>query len=864
MTMRHLLLSVLVLCPVVASAQSVRAPRLHVLENGLRVLTVEDHASPVVTATWSAHVGDSAEPPDFAGNSHYLEHLLLFRGTERYPKNEIGEWVASRGGYFNGHTWYDYTTFEIMSAPQDLDAALERHEQMMFHAAFDGEDFETEKKAVFEELRSGLDSPYGYLWRAAPYRMYPDETYYSRSTIGTIETVQAATVDRVRRYYEEYYVPNNMTLALVGDFDTDAALGLVGERFGRYPRAEVPPPLYEPLSMKAGVTVIAEEREVGKAYFLLAVEGPDASSPEYFPFLLLSAYLSDGQTSLLQDELVSKRKLLDAVSVSSMPRRYASGWQAIDGEGEPAKIADGIAAIWEMLEDVGRRSVSDEDVDLARRRLVAAHRVDLDDQYQVASGLVEADAHGDYRLFSEYESRLGAVTPADVYAVARKTFTPDHFFLMVIFPPGEIPDGFDEAVRAGAAAHFAGGVPVVSRTLDSGVTLLYEARPGGAMESFSVAVMAGDRDGDVPGLASAVAEMMTRETTAHDKRALQDMMDRRGYRLASWTADDAAFFTLQAPSGSTADAAALMSEILVSPAFDDEEWASAQNELVASLESRLDRPVSVASDALACMVFPETGYGRSIEATRDGIASVDVSDLRAFWRARYRAGSMAVAYCGSAPIDVVADALSPLAEIRGAAPPRARIEPVSIDTIVRSARPMEGKTQANLYIAWPAPALDSDDWILWELAARAIGGDLAGRLWKLRQEEGLAYSVWLTDAERRDRPIAAVYMATAAEKRERALAAIDREVRRAQSGLTADELERVKVSYLANLNRVDRTAPRRSLRMADWWSKGLGADRRARLTYVVEAATLDQVNRVVRSVLNPETYYFAEAGAVPE
>jgi len=119
-------------------AQSIQSPRLHVLDNGMRVVTVEDHSNPLVTTTWSAHVGDSAEPLDFAGNSHYLEHLLLFRGTEKYPKNEIGEWVAGRGGYFNGHTWYDYTTFEITSSPVDLDAALERHEQMMFYADFSG------------------------------------------------------------------------------------------------------------------------------------------------------------------------------------------------------------------------------------------------------------------------------------------------------------------------------------------------------------------------------------------------------------------------------------------------------------------------------------------------------------------------------------------------------------------------------------------------------------------------------------------------------------------------------------------------------------------------------------------------------
>jgi predicted Zn-dependent peptidase len=488
----------------------------------------------------------------------------------------------------------------------------------------------------------------------------------------------------------------------------------------------------------------------------------------------------------------------------------------------------------------------------------------LDDQYQVATGLAAADAHGDYRLFSDYESRLEQVTASDVHAVATKYFTPQHFVLMAIFPPGQIPDGFEGAIREAAGRHGGPGTPILSRTLASGATLLYEARPGGAMESFTLVVHSGDRDGETPGLASAVAEMMTRRTKDLDKRALQDRLDRSGLSLRSWTTPDAAFFTLQAPAGSTTDAAAILVDVVTTPAFTEEEWAAVQNELVARLDGRLDQPRAVAFDALGTMMFPGTGYGRSIEETRRGIAGLTLNDLNDLWKRRYRTESMAIAYSGGASIELVAGALSQLDRIRGAAPPREIIRAEPLGGVARVAKPMDGKAQANLYLAWPAPPIDSDDWILWELAERAIGGDLAGRLWKLRQEEGLAYSVWLSSTERRDVPITHVYMATAAETRDRALLAIDREIRRALEGLTAEELERVKLSHLADMNRSDRTAAARSLRMSEWWVQGFPMDRRERLRRVIEGASLDEVNRVVRSVLNPDRYYFAEAGAVPQ
>ncbi|MGB5346595.1 MAG: pitrilysin family protein, partial [Woeseia sp.] len=406
-----------------AAAQNVGDPRLHILDNGLRVITVENHSSPLLSAVWTAHVGDSAEPPDFAGNSHYLEHLLLFRGTEKYPKNEIGEWAASRGGYFNGYTWYDYTAFVLMTATDDLDGILERHEQMMFHGAFSGQDFETEKHAVFEELRSGLDTPYGYIWRAASYHMYPAETFYSRSTIGTIDTVQAASVEGVRQYYKRYYVPNNMTLAVVGDFDTDELLQKIGARFAAYPAADVPDSIYAPLSMQAGVNVVAEERDLGKAYFLLAVEGPRANSPEWFPYLVLSEYLGGGKTSLLYDKLITELALLDDVDVEAWPRRYPKGWQGMSGETESGEVVAAVNAMWQAIGGVRRSGIAGDELDFARQRLLKQHLQQLDDINAVAESLAIADAHGDYRLFADFAERIGAVTAADVQAVARKYLT---------------------------------------------------------------------------------------------------------------------------------------------------------------------------------------------------------------------------------------------------------------------------------------------------------------------------------------------------------------------------------------------------------------------------------------------------------
>lgn len=860
--MRTLVVVLGLLTTLTASAQSVREPRLHTLDNGLRVITVEDHSMPLVSAVWSAHVGDSAEPPDFAGNSHYLEHLLLFRGTEEYPKNQIGEWASGRGGYFNGYTWYDFTAFVLTVSSEDLEGILDRHEQMMFHGSFSGQDFETEKNAVFEELRSGEDTPYGYLWRNSAYQMYPEETFYSRSTIGTIETVQAATVDRVREYYKKYYIPNNMTLVVVGDFDTDDLMRRIEDRFGDYAAGEVPDSLYEPVAMKPGVNVVAEERDLGKAYFLVAVEGPRAMSPEWFPYVLLTEYLAGGKTSVLYSELVTRKKLLDEVDMSAWPRRYPGGWQGISGETEPSKVVPAVGAIWRELQKVRQSGVPEKDMASARQRLLKKHWQERDDLNEVAESLAIADAHGDYRLFADFEERLEQVTPADLQAVARKYFTPDHFFLKALFPPGQVPVDFAADIQSGAERLDRGATLVESTRLLSGVTLLYERRSGASMESYTAAIRAGGRAGDSAGLAEAVANMMVRETGQYSKTALQDYLDQKGFTLESSVTSDATYISLQAPTGSTKDALALLVEVLTDPAFSRSEWDDTRAEMIAALEAGLDQPRTVASDLLVSTVYAGTAYGRSDADELAALKDLSTKDLKDFWTKYYRPDAMAVAYSGSAPVAALQEGLDPLNQLDGRAPAQSPVHPAAMDGVTHVPQPMPGKAQANLYIAWYAPEMSSDDWILWELAQKAIGGDLAGRLWKLRQDEGLAYSVWIYGAAYRDQPITTIYMATAGEKRDAALAAIHREIEKLQSGLTQDELDRVKVSYIAYLNRIDRTAARRSRRHAEWWVDGFDADRRQQLTTVVNGASLEEVNRVVREVLDPDNYVFVEAGAV--
>jgi predicted Zn-dependent peptidase len=168
---------------------------------------------------------------------------------------------------------------------------------------------------------------------------------------------------------------------------------------------------------------------------------------------------------------------------------------------------------------------------------------------------------------------------------------------------------------------------------------------------------------------------------------------------------------------------------------------------------------------------------------------------------------------------------------------------------------------AYILMLWPAPKFATPEWVAFSLAKQAFGGDIAGRLWQLRQKEGLAYSVWAKPAPLREQPLATVTMGTALANKEKALAALDRELGLAATvGFSEADLARVKTSYVAALDRQDSTAMARSERLAHWWQLGAPADYRAKLRKMVEQATLEQVNAAAASVLKPGAYWLVEAG----
>src|SRR5438046_2978292 len=228
-------MSLLPVTPLIFAGEDVRRT---VLDNGLVVLTKELHTSPIVTSMIWYRVGSRNEELGQTGKSHFLEHML-FKGTNRFKKGQIDLLTLKNGGGNNAFTSHDFTAYYFNFASDRWDIALEIEADRIINCAFDPEEFEAEKKVVIEELKTGLDSPWGLLLQekeAAAFKVHP----YRNPIVGWLQDVERAIFEEQQSYYRSDYHSNNANREIAGDFETEDVLAKVERSFGAIPAGASP------------------------------------------------------------------------------------------------------------------------------------------------------------------------------------------------------------------------------------------------------------------------------------------------------------------------------------------------------------------------------------------------------------------------------------------------------------------------------------------------------------------------------------------------------------------------------------------------------------------------------------------------
>jgi zinc protease len=340
-----------------------------VLSNGLVVLTKEVHTSPIVTSMIWYRVGSRNEEMGHTGKSHFLEHML-FKGTERFKKGEIDLLTLKNGGGNNAFTSHDFTAYYFSFASDRWEVALEMEADRMANCAFDPEEFEAEKKVVIEELKTGLDSPWGLLLQeleATAYKIHP----YHSPIVGWLQDVERATVESQQAYYRRFYHPNNATLVVVGDFDTADVLKKIEHAFGSIPAGPEPGPmvLHEPPQRGERRIVVRWRSKVPR--LAIAYHVPEIAHPDTYALQVLAVVLAEGKASRLYQRMVEREQTVTFVSAEFGESRDPSLFHIrAEARGEHT-IAEIESSIYDELANVEANGVTAHELDRAKHQIEA-------------------------------------------------------------------------------------------------------------------------------------------------------------------------------------------------------------------------------------------------------------------------------------------------------------------------------------------------------------------------------------------------------------------------------------------------------------------------------------------------------------
>ena len=425
-----------------ASQAAVRPPKLDytmtTLPNGMKVVMLEDHSTPIVHLQMWYHVGSKNEKPGRTGFAHLFEHMM-FKGSKNVGPEEHTSVIASVGGQSNAYTTDDETVFWQTLPSQYLPLASWLEADRMATLRIDRDTFVNEREVVKEERRMRYENqPFGRLPEIIFDHAFTTHPY-KHQTIGSMQDLEAASIEDVREFYQTYYVPENATLVIVGDFDMVQAKAIVSQYFGRVPKAEHPVPRdipkEPPQTREKRVTVDAPWPlpAVVVAYHITYDGHPDS-----YPLHIASKVLTDGQSSRIYQELVYGRQLavtaFGGANLIEDPNLFYT--VAIVQPGQSPD--DAIKALIGELDKLKTDGITERELQRAKNQFARDYILGRESNQQKALQLAHAVViHNDIKTADGEFDIFQNISAGDVQRVARTYFRPENRLVLTLLPSGK-------------------------------------------------------------------------------------------------------------------------------------------------------------------------------------------------------------------------------------------------------------------------------------------------------------------------------------------------------------------------------------------------------------------------------------------
>lgn len=842
------------------------------LDNGMTVILEENHSARVVTFQMFVRVGSADEDEKEAGIAHVFEHML-FKGTEKRKVGQIAGEVEAAGGYINAYTSYDQTVFHLAVASRYFDTGLDIISDAIQRSSFDPGELKKELEVVLEELRMGEDDPGRKLYKnilSTAYTTHP----YKRPVIGFADIVKGFTREQILDFFKKWYIPNNMTLVVVGDFDKNKALDAIKNSFKDFkpgPDPHKPRPLEPP--QKELRTTISED-EIEETHLGMAFHIPELSHPDTYAIDVLANIIGQGESSRLYQRLKEKEQLVHTISAYAMtPKEPGVFLITSNLEGKNAKAA--IEEVMKELYKIKYEGVSPSELDKAKLNLESEFVYERETMEGRARqlGYFEVTA-GDIAYEKKYLDGIARVTSEDIKRIAAEYLKNDNLTAALILPKADkaVVDR-DSIVAAAAAAAGAMKIatPAAKRVeeptkikLGNGITLIVKEDH----YSPTVAVYAAFRGGlrfegeKTNGLGNFVANMLTKGTEKRTAVELAKEIEGMAGSVNGFSGKNSIGISGKFLSRYFNEGVELMADCLQSPAFPQDELEKTRKEILADIKRQEDYLPGYAFKLFYKALYDKHPYRMPVTGTEKTVSGFKRKDLVEHYTRLIVPQNMIISIVGDVNKD---DVVNKIEELFGNFKRKAKPFPdppiEGRQGHIKKIGEKKEKQQTHIALGFLGTTITSEARYPLSVLAEILSSQ-GGRLFvDLRDKQSLAYSLMAFSREGVEPGVFAVYIGTAPDKKERAIEGILTELQKVVTEkVTDEELKRAKGALIGGYEMGLQENMAQASDMANNELYGLGFDEYKRYPGKIEAVTADDILKTAQRYINLDAYTLSVVG----
>ena len=759
----------------------------YILPNGLEVVLHQDKSDPIVAVALQYHVGSSREVPGKTGFAHLFEHMM-FQESENVPQDQFFRKIQNAGGTLNGSTNKDGTNYYQVVPKNGMEMVLWMEADRMGYLinTVTQAAFANQQNVVQNEKRQNYDNrPYGHQGYVMDKNFYPDGHPYSWQTIGVMEDLFNATIDDVKEFHAKFYVPNNATLVIAGDFETGDAKRLVEKYFGEIPRGkDVPDMKPVPVTIEKIKKFYHEDNFATTPQLTMAWPTIEQYHPDSYALNFLAQLLSNGKKAPMYKVLVRDKQLSSRVGVFNRAQELGGRFQVSVNANSRVLLADVEKAIFEGFELFEKEGITENDLERIKAGLETGFYNQLSAVLSKSMQLARYNEFaGDPGQAAKDLAAIKAVTIDDVKRVYNKYIRNKNYVATSFVPKGQLNLIAENSVKAGVVEESItdalevvhtgteeeikitktpsvidrsvepphGPDPMVklpkiwSANLKNGIGVWGIQQSELPLVQYTLVIDGGHLLDPVEkaGVASFLADMMMEGTKNRKPEELEEAIELLGARISVSAGIENITISVNTLARNFEKTLAIVEEILIGPRWDKEQFNLIKMRTLNNLKRNQANPTWLASSAFRKLVYGE-GHILATETsgTAETVEAITMDDLKAYYNKYFSPTVARMHVVGDIDKKQVINAAKSLVK-------RWKPFDVAIPEIKVPVPPSEpkiylvdvpGAKQSVIQIGGPAIAQSSPDYFPATVVNDKLGGSFNGFLnLILREEKGFTY-----------------------------------------------------------------------------------------------------------------------------